>query len=417
MSDRSAAVPLLSRSRLLVLALGAFALGTDGFVVAGVLPAMSADLRVSPAAAGQTVTVFALVYALAAPLLAVLAARRERRGVLLAGMGAFVVANLLSAAAPGFGWLVASRVLAALAAALYAPTALGVVATLAAPAHRGRAVATVLAGMTVSLLVGVPLGGAVGNLGSWRATFVLVAALGAVAVTGIAALFPRVAPAPASSVGERLRLLARPEVLGTIAAMALWMTGGFTVFTYAGPLLTRLTGWNGAAVSVLLVAYGAAAMLGNAAGGRSTDRHGAERTLLVGLLALVAAFGGLTLALHVSRPAAIGLVLAGLALWGAGGWMLPAAQMHRLVAVRPSAASELASLNSLATYLGIALGAALGGAVLAHASITAVPAAGMLLEVLGLAWLIGGTAWAARRRAVDCRVATAGALCLAGSDR
>jgi MFS transporter, DHA1 family, inner membrane transport protein len=177
-----------------------------------------------------------------------------------------------------------------------------------------------------------------------------------------------------------------------------WTTRGFVVFTCAGPLLARITGWGGALVSALLVAYGGATVLGNALGGRWTDRHGAEPTLLGGLLALITALAGLALALQTARPVGIVLIVAALVLWGAGGWMLPAAQMHRLVAVCPTAAAELASLNSSATYLGMALGAALGGLVLEHASLAAVPVTGAVVEVAGLLWLLAGLLLAAQRR-------------------
>src|ERR1700679_2182247 len=107
-----------------------FALGTDSFVVAGVLPEISRFFGVSISAAGQMTTVYAITYALLAPTIAALAAGIARKRLLLAGLGIFVVANLATTAAPTFGIALATRMLAGLGAAMFAPTATGAAAML-----------------------------------------------------------------------------------------------------------------------------------------------------------------------------------------------------------------------------------------------------------------------------------------------
>ncbi|MDC7337413.1 MFS transporter [Streptomyces lydicus] len=144
------------RLRLLLLALGTFAVGTDSMVMAGILGLVARDLDVSVPAAGQIVTVFALSYAVLAPVLATAAARWPRRRLLLTALTVFTVANALSAVAPTYPILLATRVLAAAGAALYTPTANAVATTLVPPERRGRALATVLGGMTVATALGVP---------------------------------------------------------------------------------------------------------------------------------------------------------------------------------------------------------------------------------------------------------------------
>ncbi|MFC5661510.1 MFS transporter [Kitasatospora misakiensis] len=153
--------------RLLLLALGTFAVGTDTMVMAGILGPIADDLGVSVTAAGQLVTVFALGYALLAPPLAALTARWPRRRLLLTALAVFGAANALSALAPSYGTLLATRVLAAAGAALYTPTANAVATTLVTPERRGRALATVLGGMTVATALGVPLGTWIGRT-DWR---------------------------------------------------------------------------------------------------------------------------------------------------------------------------------------------------------------------------------------------------------
>src|SRR4029450_5044780 len=167
------------------LALAAFAIGTEAFVIAGLLPVISTDLQITVAATGQLVTTYALAYALGSPILAVAFNNFDRRDVLTLALSGFIAANLLAVAATSFPLLLASRVLMAMGAALCTPTAIGVAVALAPPERRGRAVALVTSGITVATVIGVPLGTMVGNQFGWRATFVMVAALGAVALAGV----------------------------------------------------------------------------------------------------------------------------------------------------------------------------------------------------------------------------------------
>ncbi|MER7365663.1 MFS transporter, partial [Nonomuraea wenchangensis] len=145
-------------ARLYPLAVGNFALGTGMFVTAGLLPPISADLGVSRSAAGQLMTVFALAYAVLSPLLAALTARMPRRRLLLLAMGVFVAGNVLTALAPTYALVLATRVIAAAGAAMFTPTASGVANALSTPERRGRALALVMGGLSVSSAIGVPLG-------------------------------------------------------------------------------------------------------------------------------------------------------------------------------------------------------------------------------------------------------------------
>lgn len=163
-----------SLASLAWLTLGAFAIGTEGFMIAGLLPALAHDLDVGLPAAGHLVTVFALAYALGAPVLAVLTAGLERKRLLAIAMGGFALANLLAALAPGYVGLMGARLLLALSAATFMPAASGYAAGLGGPERRGRALSMVIGGLTVAIIAGVPLGDALG----WRATFLAVAGLG-----------------------------------------------------------------------------------------------------------------------------------------------------------------------------------------------------------------------------------------------
>ncbi|MEV7780049.1 MFS transporter [Kitasatospora sp. NPDC088351] len=346
--------------RLLLLALGTFAMGTDSMVIAGILGPVAGDLGVSVPAAGQLVTVFALAYALLAPLLAALTARWPRRRLLLSALAVFTAANALSALAPGYGFLLATRVLAAAGAALYTPTANAVATTLVGPERRGRALATVLGGMTVATALGVPLGTWVGR-SDWRLTMWLVTALGAAAFAGLALLL-RGLPAPAAAPGLRARLapLGERRVLGAAATTLVFFLAFQSVYIYLATAVAPATGGRSERLSLVLLVSGLASVAGSWLGGRLVDRIGVRRVLLWGSTVAAAAFTALPWA-SASMPGALTYA----AVTPLAGWAVSVALPHRLASIDPANAPLLISLNSSALYLGTAAGGAAGSASIA----------------------------------------------------
>ncbi|MBO0796701.1 MAG: MFS transporter, partial [Ktedonobacteraceae bacterium] len=215
------------RFRILVLALGTFAIGTDGLVIAGILPAMAHDLRISVDTAGLLVTGFAWIYALGSPVLAAVTGRVPRKQLLLSGLVVFLSANILAALATNFWLLLAARVLAALGAALYTPVASTVASAMVPPEMRGRALAIVLAGMTVATVMGVPLGIIVAAQFGWQMTFWVVAVLSIIAFIGVLALLPAVANPPAVGLKTRLAMLRDPVLVLMLLNATMWLIANF----------------------------------------------------------------------------------------------------------------------------------------------------------------------------------------------
>ncbi|MFI0424187.1 MFS transporter [Spongiactinospora sp. 9N601] len=362
---------------LWLLATGAFAIGTDAFVIAGVLTELSAELAVSPGTAGQLITVFSLAYAVLAPVNASLTGRLSRRTVLAVALAVFVAGNLISAFAGSFAVVLAGRVVAAAGAAGYTPQASAAAAALAGEERRGAALSVVIGGLTVATALGVPLGTFVGEAFGWRATLLGVAGLGALALAGALALLPRLEPAGRHTIAERLAGLRNPAVLITLSVTLLAVTAEHVVYTYIAPLLTDVTVGSGEALAVLLLIFGVGAVAGNAVAGPLTDRFGPRAIA-------VAAVGGMVVDLALlplwSRSFAAAAVA--LFVWGATGWMYLVPQQYRLLALSESGGPFTVALNSSALYLGIALGGGLGGVLItvAGAHALAVPA-----FVLGLA--------------------------------
>lgn len=346
-------------SRIALLTLGTFAIGTDGFIVAGVLREISRQLAVSVSVAGQLVTVFAVVYAISSPLVASLAARWPRRRLLLVALGVFVLGNALAAMATSYTMLVAARIISAMASAAYTPCASVAAVTLAGPRHRGRALALVMGGITVATIIGVPIGTWLGDSGGFRLAFWLITGLGAAALAGVFLWLPELPLPPAVSLRERLASLRLAGVPGSLLVTLLAMTAGFTVYTYLGPLLAVTLHADARTLGLVLAVFGVAGTVGNLASGWLADSWGSRRTVALSLAGVMA-----TLAVLPSLATTLAGTLVAVVAWNGAGWLLLPAQQHRLLSLAPQAGQILVSLNASAMYLGIGLAGMLGGLVI-----------------------------------------------------
>ncbi|KAB8190680.1 MFS transporter [Nonomuraea phyllanthi] len=359
-------------SRLYPLAVGNFAIGTGMFVTAGLLAPISADLGISSSAAGQLMTVFALAYAVLSPLLAALTARLSRRNLLLIAMSVFVLGNLLTALAPTYPLVMATRVIAAAGAAMFTPTASAVANALTEPERRGRALALVMGGLSVSSAIGVPLGTWLGAASSWRATIWLVVALGVIGLVGVAATVPAVRIPASGRLRERLAPLGDRRVLSVLTTQLLMFGGAFAAYTYIGSLFDL-------PLPALLWAWGLGGIVGNQLGGRFTDRYGPRRMVLIAL-ASSTAFLVLIPVANLALPVALVWAF----LWGALGWLVAPAQQFRIVGVVPGNVSIGLGLLSSAQYIGIFVAGLAGGAALDWYGRTGVIVFSTALGLLGL---------------------------------
>lgn len=366
-SGRSTGVDSLAP--LTWLTLGAFAIGTEGFMIAGLLPAIARDLNVGLPAAGHLVTAFSLAYAVGAPVIAVLTAGLERRRLLAISMGSFFLGNLLAALAPGYVGLLAARLLLALSAASFMPAASGYAAALGGPERRGRALSTVTNGLTLAIVAGVPLGVLVGQGFGWRATFLGVAVLAALSLLGILAGLPRQAPGVMAGLGERVALARRRDMLGVLVTSVLTVAGTFSVYTYLGAFIAGVAGLGPRTLAPVLLGFGLASAVGTRLGGSAADRWGARSTVILGSVLALLAYLGLSLGATLGPAQAMPFVLLAIVLWGLASWALITAQQARLVALAPALAPVSLSMNSSAIYLGSAIGAAVGALVIANGAI------------------------------------------------
>jgi predicted MFS family arabinose efflux permease len=365
---------------LLALALGTFAVGTESFMIAAILPEIASSFRVGVPAAGQLVTAFTLVYALSSPILTALTASHSRRTLLLGSLGAFLTANLFAAAAPSYWALMGARVLLAVAAGLYVPSASALAGTIVHPSRRGRALAIVNGGVTVAVALGVPAGAYLGAHFGWRSTFLGVAVLSLIAWLVLAIRLPRSeGVSHVASLLERLAIVRLPGALPVLVTTAIWATGAYTVYTYVALFLSVSVGLSAEHAGMMVTVVGVAAAMGVALGGLANDRYGTRTVQAVTLPLMACAFGGLTILSVTFVPTPLFALAPLLILWGFSAWGFFPAQQHRVIAVVGDGhASVGMSLNASFMYAGFALGAALGSIVIAAFSVHWIGAAGSI---------------------------------------
>jgi MFS transporter, DHA1 family, inner membrane transport protein len=382
-ADTASRLPLDRRTW--PLALGAFAIGTDAFVVAGLLPEMARDLGVGLDAAGQVVTAYSLTYGLGSPILAALAGRWRRDRMVLWVLVFFALSNAACALAPDYRLLILARVAAGLAGALYSPAAYVIAAELAPVTQRGAALARVALGLTGSTVLGVPIGVYLGEALGWHATFWLVALLSALAWVALAAgRLPRGLP-DGLSLAARLAPLARGRVLLTILPQLLWSTASLMVYTYIAALLA-VRGHDASLIPFLLLIYGIGGLLGGQLGGRMSDRFGPARPVL--LFLCVAILNQMLLGLAADWR---GVAACGLFGWGMVAWGMWAPQQSRLMATEPRHPAVLLALANSVVYLSAAMGAGLGALLLPWVGLIRLPFVAVVLYVAAfVAFIVAG---------------------------
>jgi predicted MFS family arabinose efflux permease len=377
-----------SRAPIYWMALGTFAIGTEGFMIAPLLPRLAGDLKVSVAEAGQLVTVFALTYALSSPIVTALTGALDRRRLLVFSMIGFAAANGVAFAARDYWMLMGARVLLAFAAGLYSPNANALAGALVSAERRGSALAIVSGGTSIAVALGVPLGSMVGARFGWRAMFVGVGILALIATLGLLAGLARDVGSKlhVTSLRERIGVIRQPGVLRTLLVTTLWATGAYTVYTYIATFLHATAGIEGAYLSAVLFVWGLSAAIGIFAGGTLTDRHGPQPVIVLGLALTALAFASLSVsATFLSKAVAVGPIMVAIVVWGLSAWAFFPAQQTRLIGVAGIRVAPIAlSLNASFMFLGFSLGAALGSATLIYAPPSALGWVGGLCVLLSL---------------------------------
>lgn len=368
--------------RIYALTLVSFAFGSGAFIFAGLLETLAADLHVTTAVAGQLQTVFVLTSAVLGPMAAWVFGRVDRRIMIIGALALVMLLHIACSLVPNFQSLMILRAFAGLAGAVSNPAASVAAASLAPPEKRGSALAMVSGGMTLAFVAGIPMGSLVGAMFGWRSTFLVAAALAAIALVAVSLVLPKV-PAPPKRDGGQVPLgLVWPLYLTTFLTFA----ANMTLNLYIAPIVRVGAGVTGAGVGFFQAMIGVGSIAGLWLGARGADRDAGRGWIVQGFaiqavamsIHFAATHHALGAGWHSAVLVALGIFLAATALFS----ITPVIQ-SKLIAMTGGAPVALA-LNGSVISVGQALGSAVGGAALATWGVPAIPGAALSLSLTAL---------------------------------
>ena len=344
------------RLALFALALGTFAIGTGEFGSNGIIQLFAADLDVSIPVATYAITAYAFGVMIGSPAITLLAARVNRRTLLLGLVALFLIGNGLSAVAPNLALLVIFRFVAGSVQGAFFGAGAVVAAYVYGPGKGGKAFATVMGGLTVATIFGSPLATFIGQNAGWRAMYWAVVAIGLLAGVALVAWLPHTKDLRGGSVRNELSALRRPNVWHMVAVAALGISSIFAVYTFIGPFITDAAGQDASLIPIALAVFGVGMAVGNTWGGRIADRY-THRGLIYG-------YAGVLIFLVLIGIAGSNLTVLLFSFFGTGATMMfaiPTIQV-RLTSFAPDAPTLMGALNLAALNLANSLGA-IGGAI------------------------------------------------------
>lgn len=343
--------------RLWPLVIGTFALGLDAYVLAGLLPSMAKDLQTTQGSIGLGVALFTAAYAVSAPLLApVFASRTSARFALISGIVIFIVGNLITLLSHSLSWLLFSRLFAGCGAGIFSPLTSACAAGMVDESHKGRALALVLAGLSVGTALGVPAGLMVENRFGWRATIGLIALLGIISLSGM--LLNRLTFSAPKAIPLKERLSALTSRLPLMTLMVTLLTGIASLGLYTFIAEISADKGMGREIPMLIWFWGIGGLIGAMFVGQVIDKLISPWLTTLILIALL-----------MSSFIAFGygsfyLCLAGTFFWGLAGWSSIAPQQHSLINYAPEHTTSLIGWNSSANYAGGSIGVVMGATIL-----------------------------------------------------
>jgi DHA1 family inner membrane transport protein len=369
---------------LYALAVATFAIGTTEFVVVGLIPGIATDLNVSIATAGLLVSLYALSITLGTPIFSALTGALPRRNLAIALMAVFTVCNLAAGLAPSYGTLLLSRIVMAVAHGVFFSVGAACATSLVSRSRAGSAVAVMMGGLTLAMVIGVPLGSWIGQLFNWRTPFLIVTGMGAVALLGLIWLLPReISYQPPASLLMQLSLLRNRPLATMYLLTAVGFGSTFVIFTFLSPLLTDVTGVAQEKVNIALLLFGGATVVGNLAGGMLADLVGTRKAMMILLCGLIVSFVLIPVTIHDEVA-----IFAVIAMWGIFAFALPPVMQSGVVAmakqVAPDALVTASGFNIAAFNLGISGGSFIGGQLLEGPGLLAAPYAAIAMAIIAL---------------------------------
>ncbi|GBF76738.1 MFS transporter [Paenibacillus sp. 598K] len=368
-----------NRGLVYLLALAVFLIGTVEYILSGILPIVAAELEVTTSAAGMLVTAFALAAAIGSPVVVAATIRADRRSMLLLMLALFILSSVLAYASVSYEMMLVTRIIQGLSGGTATVIAMAVATRLVEAHHRGRAIGTILIGLSSSLVLGVPLGTLVSESLGWRALFVIVGLLAVIPLLAVVLKVPSIKEQKAMTLGMQLSILRNKQIVLAVLITLLYVGGYAVLFTYITPFLQANADLSGATLSGILLLAGLCSFVGSRIGGIAADKRGPRFTIYIGLSIQAA-----TMLLLSLSGGMIYAILPLIMLWMVGTWMTSPAQQLYLVTLVPRSPDIALSVNTSFIQFGFALGSGLGGWVISSSSVGHLGWAGLAMAVLAL---------------------------------
>jgi len=367
---------------IILLALGAFVTGTAEFVVSGILETISFDLEVSISTAGQLITIYSLSYAVGAFALVSLTAKFDRKKVLLYAIFIFILGNLVAFISNDYFILMLSRIIMAMSGGLYIVVATNYAAQIATADKRGSAMATIITGFTVSLVLGVPIGTFLAAYLDWRNIFLIIAFVTVLLLLLLYKLLPSIKGNKPVPFKEQVQIIKDKQVLTALTTTIVWILGYTMVFAYISPLLSNSAGFSIEMTSIALFVLGTFSFIGSRFGGYAVDKWGPNQTISISLFVHAVTLLVLTFTQH----SIIGLFIT-LAFWGVVSWTVTPAMQFYLISLKPQSSETVLSFNTALMNIGMVIGSALGGIIIKYTNIINLSWIGSLFVILALVFI------------------------------
>jgi len=350
--------------RVYILAIVSFVVGMAELIVGGILDITAKGLHISIGKAGELITVYSLVFAIASPVLLTLTAKVERKKLSLISLGIFFIGNLVAFTSPNFFFLFLSRIISAASGSLLVVLCVTIAASIVKKELRARAIGIIFMGVSGSLVLGVPVGLVIGNHLGWRSPFLFIAVLTLISMVGVSLFLSKIEPKPIIPLHKQLKTLKQPKILFAQLTSLLFLTGHLTLYAYLTPFLKSVLHVNSNMLSIFYFIFGISAVFGGGVGGWMADKWGSKKSIL----SIIAVFSVVLFILPKVTFSIILFVIV-MMIWSMLSWAITPAQQNYLIESSPGSSDIQQSLNNSALHFGIAIGSVIGGIVISQTSV------------------------------------------------